>query len=157
VSSVCMVVATTTYLRTVHGWSAQNAVFGASPGALAQVMALAAEHRADLPGIAIVQVMRVVLLTIGIPNALALFGLNAGSAVMRPTAVSSPSELALLVIVSTLSGLVLMWVRFPGGLLFGAMMGSGLLHGTGLIQTALPSWAVSAAVIGIGALTGSRF
>src|SRR5882672_405880 len=41
VSTVCMIVATTSYLRVVHGWDVQSAVFGASPGGLAQVMTLA--------------------------------------------------------------------------------------------------------------------
>ena len=40
VSTVVMIAATTTYLRFVHGWDAQSALLGASPGALAQVMIL---------------------------------------------------------------------------------------------------------------------
>ena len=64
----------------MHGWPWQSALFGASPGALAQVMVLAAEYRADLRAIAIVQVMRVVILTIGIPAGLAYFGLTATGA-----------------------------------------------------------------------------
>ena len=60
VSTACMMAATTSYLCYVHGWDAQTALFGASPGALAQVMTLAAEYGADLRKIAIVQVMRVV-------------------------------------------------------------------------------------------------
>jgi membrane AbrB-like protein len=48
-------------------------------------------------------------------------------------------------------------LRFPGGFLFGAMTGSGVLHGTGLIQAVLPWWIGSAAVIVLGAVVGSRF
>src|SRR5688572_24376463 len=48
VATVVMTAATTSYLRLVHGWPWQSALFGASPGALAQVMLLAAEYRADL-------------------------------------------------------------------------------------------------------------
>src|SRR3989442_11608710 len=44
VATTCMVLATTTYLRLVHGWDWQSALFGASPGALAQVMVLSAEY-----------------------------------------------------------------------------------------------------------------
>src|SRR5262245_56952684 len=75
ISTTCMVIATTSYLRFVHGWDAQSALFGASPGALAQVMLLAADYGADLRAIAIVQVMRVVVLTLGIPAGLAWVGL----------------------------------------------------------------------------------
>jgi membrane AbrB-like protein len=159
VATISMIVATTSYLRFVHGWDLQSAVFGSSPGGLAQVMSLAAEYGADLRAIAIVQVMRVVLLTIGIPTGLALFGLSAsGGGFPRASAVESTSlELAILVAVSTFSALVMTRLRFPGGLLFGAMIGSGILHGGGFIKTGLPFWAVTLAVIGIGAVTGSRF
>src|SRR5688572_24598793 len=77
VATVCMTMATTSYLRLVHGWDWQSALFGASPGALAQVMVLANEYGLDMRAIAIVQVMRVVVLTIGIPAGLAYFGLTA--------------------------------------------------------------------------------
>ena len=154
-----MTVATTSYLRLVHGWPWQSALFGASPGALAQVMMLAAEYRADLRAIAIVQVMRVVILTIGIPAGLAYFGLTATGAFLPKSSagISSISELAILVGLSTAAAVGLRAVNFPGGLMFGAMLASAVLHGTGYIEAVLPWWAVAAAVIGIGAVTGSRF
>jgi membrane AbrB-like protein len=48
-------------------------------------------------------------------------------------------------------------IRFPGGLMFGAMLASAVLHGSGTIEAVLPWWVAAAAVIGIGAVTGSRF
>jgi uncharacterized protein len=159
VATVCMVIATTSYLRFVHGWDTQSALFGASPGALAQVMVLAGEYGADLRAIAIVQVMRVVVLTIGIPAGLAYFGLTA-TGVFLPRSgatATSPGEILLLVAVSTATAVILRWIRFPGGLMFGAMIGSGVLHGGGFIAASLPWWVVAAAVVSIGAITGSRF
>ena len=41
--------------------------------------------------------------------------------------------------------------------MFGALAGSGLLHGTGYIHAVLPWWIGSSAVIALGALVGSRF
>jgi membrane AbrB-like protein len=159
VATVMMTVATTSYLRLVHGWPWQSALFGASPGALAQVMVLAAEYRADLRAIAIVQVMRVVILTIGIPAGLAYFGLTATGAFLPKSSagISSLSELAILVSVSTAAAIFLRTIRFPGGLMFGAMLASAVLHGSGYIDAVLPWWVAAFAVIGIGAVTGSRF
>jgi hypothetical protein len=159
VSTVCMIVATTSYLRLVHGWDARSAICGASPGGLAQVMTLSAEYGADLRAIAIVQVMRVVLLTIGIPSGLALFGLSATETITQRAgaAPASIAELAVLLAVSSLTAFAMVKLRLPGGLLFGAMIGSGFLHGAGFIHSALPAWVVSVAVIGVGAFTGSRF
>jgi membrane AbrB-like protein len=159
VATTAMTVATTSYLRLVHGWPWQSALFGASPGALAQVMMLAAEYRADLRAIAIVQVMRVVILTIGIPTGLAYFGLTATGAFLPKSSAGLPPiwELSVLVGVSTAAAIGLRWINFPGGLMFGAMLASAVLHGTGMIEAALPWWVAAAAVIGIGAVTGSRF
>ncbi len=47
-------------------------------------------------------------------------------------------ELALLVIVSTAAALIAYRVRLPGGLIFGAMLASALLHGTGVVKINLP-------------------
>ena len=159
VATVVMTAATTTYLHAVHGWGWQSALFGASPGALAQVMVLAAEYRADLRAIAIVQVMRVVVLTIGIPAGLALFGLTATGAFLPKSSagITSVPELAILVGVSTAAAVFLRMIRFPGGLMFGAMLASAVLHGTGYLDAVLPWWVAAAAVIGIGAVTGARF
>ena len=159
VSTICMIVATASYLRLVHGWDARSAVCGASPGGLAQVMTLSAEYGADLRAIAIVQVMRVVLLTIGIPSGLALFGLSAHETITQRAGLAPASfvDLAVMVAVSAVTAFIMVRLRFPGGLLFGAMIGSGFLHGAGYINSALPFWVVAMAVVGIGAFTGARF
>lgn len=160
ISTLCMILATSTYLRVVHGWDARSALFGSSPGALAQVMTLSAEYKADLRAIAIVQTMRVVALTIGIPAGLSYFGLTASGGLMaRFVAAGPPSipELAILVVASTVSAWLVFRFRLPGGLMFGAMLASAILHGGGYIHAILPWWVAYAAVIGIGAVTGSRF
>jgi membrane AbrB-like protein len=103
--------------------------------------------------------MRVLLLTIGIPAGLALFGLVAPAlpSAHGPAGLSSLPEMAIIVAVSTASAFALMRLRFPGGLIFGAMAGSGILHGTGLVSAVLPWWIGGTAVIVLGAVVGSRF
>jgi membrane AbrB-like protein len=66
-------------------------------------------------------------------------------------------ELVILVTVSTLVALAMLRVRFPGGLLFGAMAGSAFLHGMDLVRVSLPWWAGAAAVLTLGAVAGARF
>src|SRR6185312_12757696 len=103
ISTLGMIFATSSYLRFVHGWDARSALFGASPGALAQIMVLSSEYKADLRAIAIVQTIRVMALTLGIPIGLSYFGLTAsGNALMeRFTAAGPPSmiELTILVVI----------------------------------------------------------
>ncbi|HEY6994233.1 MAG TPA: AbrB family transcriptional regulator [Xanthobacteraceae bacterium] len=158
VAAICMMGATTCYLRVVHGWDPLSALLGASPGSMAQVMALSAEFDADVRGIAIVHVMRVLLIVLGLPAGLALFGLTVEPVVStRGLVESSLMELAILVAVSGVAALIMLRIRFPGGLLFGAMVGSGFLHGADLVRVSLPWWAGSAAVLTLGAVAGARF
>jgi membrane AbrB-like protein len=158
VSTLCMFAATTCYLRLVHGWDPLSALLGASPGSMAQVMALSAEFGCDLRGIAIVQVMRVLLIVLGLPAGLALFGSTVEPVmVTRGGSDASLVELAVLVTVSTLSALAMWRMRFSGGLMLGAMVGSAVLHGVDLIHASLPWWAGSAAVLTLGAVAGARF
>jgi membrane AbrB-like protein len=123
-------------------------------------MILSAEYKADLRAIAVVQTMRVVALTAGIPAGLWLFGLTADAGITERfsgAGAASLAELAILTGVSTASAIVFWRLRLPGGLMFGAMIGSGVLHGGGFIAISLPWWVAIAAVIGIGAVSGSRF
>ena len=159
VASLVMMAVTATYLHRVHNWDRLSALLGASPGSMTQVIALSTELRANLPAIAIVQTLRILLLTTGIPGGLALFGLVAPSIpVMRgPAGGSSVTEIAIVLVVSGAAAFALWRLRFPAGLLFGAMAGSGVLHGTGLVHAVLPWWVGSAAILVLGALVGSRF
>jgi membrane AbrB-like protein len=158
VAAICMMTATAWYLRLAHGWDPLSALLGASPGSMAQVMALSAEFNADVRGIAIVHVMRVLLIVLGLPAGLALFG-STVEPVVSTRGATEPSliELVTLLAVSSFSALAMLRIRFPGGLLFGAMAGSGLLHGTDLIHVSLPWWAGGAAVLTLGAVAGARF
>jgi uncharacterized protein len=159
VGAIVMMLVTMSYLRVVHRWDPLSALLAASPGAMAQGIALASELGGDLRGIAIVQTMRVLLLVVGLPNGLALFGLAVPSMPVArgPAGLAVLNEMILLAAVSTSLAVAFLKLRFPGGLLFGGMTGSAILHGAGLIHAALPLWLGGAAVVTLGALVGSRF
>jgi len=147
------------YLRLIHRWGKIDAYLAAAPGGMSQVLALGAELGGDLRAIAIVQSIRVVVIAVGLPAGLSLLGL-VGHAAPRTNGVLTLSvldELAILVAVSTLAALVAYRVRFPGGLLFGAMLTSAVLHGSGLIHAVMPWWVANTAMVAMGAITGSRF
>lgn len=158
VGMTCAMLGSALYLKTVHRWDMLSGLFGSAPGALSQVMAYATQYHSDLRGIAIVQTIRVVILTAFLPVGLALFGLIPAAPQARSFAVTdSPLEIALLVAISSAAAVVAHYVRFPGGLIFGAMLASAILHGSGLIHASMPWWFVSAVMVGLGAITGSRF
>jgi uncharacterized protein len=147
------------YLQLVHGWGKVDAYLAAAPGGMSQVLALGAELGGDLRAIAIVQSIRVVVIAVGLPAGLSVLDL-VGHAPPRPTAALSIAvldELAILVAVSSVVAVVAYRFRFPGGLLFGAMMSSAVLHGTGMIHAVMPWWVANTAMVAMGAVTGSRF
>ena len=148
------------YLQKVHGWDRMSAYLAAAPGGMSQVIALAVEVNAEVRAIAIVQTMRVVIVAVGLPAGLAMLGLvhtGARSSVGGPFDPSQLGELALLVGTSGAAAALAHYVRFPGGLMFGAMMTSAIWHGTGMTHALMPWWAVNAAQVALGAVTGSRF
>ncbi len=145
------------YLQHFHKWDRTSALLAGSPGALSQIIMLANERRADVAGIAVVQTMRVIILTAALPLILAASGLaQHGGSAMR-AAPATPLALAVLAVVCVATSLLLRLLKFPASWMFGAMLGSSVLHGTGSIEGGLPSWAYAAALIGIGALIGTRF
>jgi uncharacterized protein len=158
-ASLGMMFVTSAYLRVVHRWDPLSALMGASPGSLAQVIALSTELGGDLRAIAIVQTVRVLLLVLGLPNGLALFGLvvPAVAAARGPAGVSVLGEMIVLAAVASVFAIGFVRLRFPGGLMFGAMTGSAILHGVGVIHAVLPWWIGASAVIVLGGFVGSRF
>jgi membrane AbrB-like protein len=147
------------YLNRVHGWDSMSSLFAAAPGALSQALALAADTAADLRSVAIVQSVRVLVLAVVLPLVIAGLGMAGASPepVPLPPLRESLGELALLVIISTVAALIAYRVRVPGGLIIGAMVTSGLLHGAGVVKINLPPVVIIASFVSLGALIGSRF
>ena len=157
-ATICSTFCSSIYLQRVHGWDQTSALLAGSPGALSQITMLAAEKGADVPAIAVVQSVRVIILTAALPLLLALTGI----APMSPppaaaAAIATPLELTGLIAASIAAALLLRLIKFPASWMFGAMIGAGVLHGTGLIESGLPPWVRAAALVGIGALIGTRF
>ena len=96
---------------------------------------------------------------VGLPAGLAALGLVTPSSrgVGGELDLAKLHELAILIVVCAASAWLAYRVRFPGGILFGAMLASAILHGTDLIHAAMPWWAANAAMIALGGITGSRF
>jgi membrane AbrB-like protein len=145
------------YLQRVHGWDKTSAFLAASPGALSQITILAIEKGADVSAIAVVQTIRVIALTAALPLLLALTGMTSASAPTLTMSVASPIGLIGLIGASVSAALLLRMAKFPASWMFGAMIGSSVLHGTGLIEGGLPPVLRGIALVGIGTLIGSRF
>jgi uncharacterized protein len=156
-ATFCSTLGSSLYLQRVHGWDRTSAFLAASPGALSQITMLAMERGADVSAIAVVQTMRVIILTAALPLLLTLTGIAPSSPPAAAIAVASPLELAGLVAAAVAVALLLRLLKFPASWMFGAMIGSSVLHGAGVTEGGLPPSVRGIALIGIGALIGTRF
>ena len=156
-ATFCSTFGSSIYLQRVHGWDRTSAFLAGSPGALSQITMLAMERGADASAIAVVQTMRVIILTAALPLLLAVTGIATSSTAAAADAIASPFELAGLVAAAIAVALLLRLLKFPASWMFGAMIGSGVLHGTAVIEGGLPPWMRAVALVGIGAVIGTRF
>jgi membrane AbrB-like protein len=156
-ATFCSTFGSSFYLQRFHGWDQTSALLAGSPGALSQITMLAAEKGADVAAIAVVQTMRVIILTAALPLLLALTGIAPSAPAEVISLIASPLELAVLAAAAVATALLLRLANFPASWMFGAMIASSVLHGTGLIEGGLPPWMRGVALVGIGAVIGTRF
>ncbi len=156
-ATFCSTFGSSLYLQRFHGWDQTSALLAGSPGALSQIVILAAEKGADVAGIAMVQTMRVIILTAALPLLLAVTGIASSAPPSIASVIASPLELAALIAASVGMALVLRLLKFPASWMFGAMLASSVLHGTEMIEGGLPPWMRGVALVGIGAVIGTRF
>src|SRR5882762_11284002 len=112
-ATFCSTFGSSLYLQRIHGWDQTSALLAGSPGALSQITVLAVEKGADVAGIAVVQTMRVIILTAALPLLVALSGISPSAAPSFGTTIASPLELAALIAASVAVALLLRLAKFP--------------------------------------------
>ncbi len=143
-----------TFLHRVCNWDRQTAFFAAIPGLTNYVIALALPTRADTSRIAVSQTIRIFLLVAFLPKAVSVVG------AIQPGAAAPAATLAAIALTlagGTVGGVIFSFIGVPAAPLLGALLVSGILHGTGLIAGSLAQPLMIAAYIVLGSLIGSRF
>ncbi len=156
VSVLACIAVCSLWLERVHRWDRATARFASIPGALGAVLVMAAESHANLPRVALAQSLRLFTLVAAMPWILQWLPAPPSPA-SAVTASNSPVEVALLLAASGLVAALFHRLRFPGGVLMGAMLTSAALHATSVVEGALPVPVQAAGFVAIGAVIGSRF
>jgi len=156
VTVVAVMALVTTLLRRGFGFERLTAMLAATPGHLSYVMGLTADMGADVPRVALVQSVRVLMLTLLVPLLIALWGVE-GTARLADRGIIAAPLLAVVFVLALGLGLVFRRLGMPAPLLLGAMAVSGAGHGTDLTPGTLPGWLVVAAFVCMGSLIGTRF
>jgi membrane AbrB-like protein len=158
VAMSAVTIATSRYLRHVHGWDALSALLASLPGALSQALALAADTKADIRAIAAVHSVRLLVLAVLLPVALAAMGMVGAPPPPRiaPPFLTTVDDLAILLTTGAVAAILAYYLRVPGGLIVGAMVSSGVLHGMGIVNDVLPPEVATVSFVVLGALIGTR-
>ncbi|OSQ47585.1 AbrB family transcriptional regulator [Marivita geojedonensis] len=138
------------------GYDRMTALLAATPGHLSYVLGLSAELSADVPKLALVQTMRVLMLTVLVPVLIAFWGVE-GNASLMDRGMISPVALMIVLPLSLALGLLFKRMGVPAALLMGAMAVSGVGQGADLSPGTLPPWLTVAAFVCMGTLIGTRF
>ncbi|MDG4648135.1 AbrB family transcriptional regulator [Roseibacterium sp. SDUM158017] len=138
------------------GYDPLTALLAATPGHLSYVLGLSTDLKADVPRVALVQSVRVLLLTLLVPVLISLWGAE-GTAYLPDRGTMSPVSALAVFGLAVALGLVFRRFGVPAPLLLGAMAASAAGHGSNLTPGALPPWATTVAFVVMGSLIGTRF
>ncbi len=154
---VTTVLAMRLFLIRALRWDAASASFAVIPGAFSYVMLLTVGSRADTGRVGVVQVMRLLVLSVALPPLIAA---------LEPAAAASPAAVApqaplleLLVAVAACAAAGALFARLnvPAGVLIGAMVGSAVLHAPGITAVEIPPAALIPGYVIAGCYIGARF
>ena len=154
VAVTLIVWASRAWLIKVAGWDRATATYASIPGALSAVLAVAAEARADMARVVIVQTIRSLVIVVLLPSLVTA----TGAGMVHPE--RSPAtlfDLAIILSASLLGALAFLKLRIVAPFIFGAMFVSATLHVTGLVHGFLPQMMTDIGFVLMGGYFGTRF
>jgi len=149
----------TLWLTRVSGWRPADAVLASVPGALSTVLAVAADRKADVPSVAIVQNLRLFVLIALLPSVVVATGGggHTNALVGQGMPVESPQGLAIILFGGLALGLVFRMLKVAAPILLGAMVVSAVSHGTELVTGVIPPVIATGGLVLIGLFIAERF
>lgn len=152
-----IIVATTGWmLSRVFGLDAGTAYLSSFPGHLSFVMGIAATGVGNSRQIVIIQVIRILMLTIAVPIGATFLPIDHFE-VVTASAFLSPLQLILLALGCVIVGWIFERLRIPAGMVLGAMAAATAAKLGGLYSQAMPTPLVILTFILTGAMIGARF
>jgi uncharacterized protein len=140
-----------------RGWNRDDALMASIPGALTFILALADATGANVPRIAMVQAVRVAILTAIVPPLVSMTSGMDLTMAMPVREIPGPWEAVLLVGSGLLLTYLIKLTRFPAAGLLGALLASAALHATDVVSAFMPNWMLMIAFVVLGGSIGARF
>ncbi|SFV28175.1 hypothetical protein SAMN05216456_0455 [Devosia crocina] len=153
---VIIVAATGWMLTRIFGLDAGTAYLSSFPGHLSFVMGIAATGVGNARQIVIIQVIRILMLTIAVPLGATFLPID-HLEVVAATRFLGPFELILLALGCVAAGLLFNLLRVPAGMVLGAMAAATAAKLGGLYTADMPPPLVLITFVLTGAMIGARF
>ncbi|MEZ0167222.1 AbrB family transcriptional regulator [Microvirga sp. TS319] len=149
----------TLWLTRISGWRTADAVLASVPGALSTVLAVAADRKADVPSVAIVQNLRLFVLIALLPSIVVVTGGGGNTNVLigQGMPIESPGGLAIILFGGLGLGLVFKKLKVAAPILLGSMVVSSASHGTELVTGVIPPVIATCGLVLIGLFIAERF
>jgi len=143
----------------MSGWRKADAVLASVPGALSTVLAVAADRKADVPSVAIVQNLRLFVLIALLPSVVAATGDggNTNALIGEGMPIASAGGMAFILIGSLVLGLVFKTLKVAAPILLGATLVSSVSHGTEFVTGVIPPVIATGGLVLIGLFIAERF
>jgi len=159
VGVVAISAASTGWLMRMSGWRRADAVLASVPGALSTVLAVAADRKAEVASIAIVQNFRLFVLIALLPSLVVLTGGggNTGALIGEGLPIESPGGMAFILLGGLLLGAALKQLKVAAPILLGATVVSSVSHGTEFVTGVIPPVIATGGLVLIGLFIAERF
>jgi membrane AbrB-like protein len=146
-------------LVRLSGWRMADAVLASTPGALSTVLAVAADRKADVASIAIVQNFRLFVLIALLPSVVVLTGGggHTGALIGEGMPVESPGGMAFTLLGGLALGLALKRIGLAAPILLGATLVSTVSHATEMVTGVIPPVIATGGLVLIGLFIAERF
>lgn len=143
-------------LRRAFACDPRTALLAATPGHMSFVLGLSLDTGSDVGRVAVIQSLRVLMLTLLVPAAVALIPHAATAVPPAPAPPLALWHLALLAAAALALGRVFQRLGVPAAFLIAGMVLSTLGHATGLTPGRVPPALTTAAFVTMGTIIGTR-
>ncbi len=143
-------------MQRVFAMDTITALLASTPGHLSYVLGLSTQVKANVPMVALVQSVRVLLLTLLVPLLVSIWFAPGVEPAQAPAAMAA-LLIALVFVLSIGAGALFKRVQVPAPFLIGGIVVSALGHGTDITPGNLPPCLLIATFVAMGCLIGTRF
>jgi membrane AbrB-like protein len=147
------------WLTRVSGWRRDDAVLASVPGALSTVLAIAADRKAAVAPIAIVQNLRLFVLIALLPSIVVFTGggQNTGALIGEGQPITGPATMAFVLLGGLALGAIFQRLKVAAPILLGATVASTASHASELVTGVIPPVIATCGLVLIGIFIAERF